>query len=108
MRAIAYFLCRKDSNEIANSMQIVDKSNIITNQSLYYYQSKSILLPAKSNAITNKSQCNCQLNSMLLGGNNDAIRKRIGWKSLTKNNKFRAKPFENKKIKRIFVVLRIY
>jgi len=59
-------------------MQIVDKSNIITNQSLYYYQSKSILSPAKSNAITDKSQYNCQSNSMLLSGNNDAIRKRIG------------------------------
>jgi len=47
-------------------MQIVDKSNIITNQSLYYYQSKSILSPAKSNAITDKSQYNCQSNSMLL------------------------------------------
>jgi hypothetical protein len=45
---------------------------------------------------------------MLLGDNNNANRKRIGENILTKNNKFRVKPFENKKIKRIFVVLRRY
>lgn len=74
MRAIAYFLCRKDSKRIANSMKLADKSNIITNQSLYYYDPKSMLLPAKSNGITCETQCNCQSKSMLLDGNNDANR----------------------------------
>ena len=67
-----------------------------------------MLLPAKSNGITCETQCNCQSNSMLLDDNNNANRKRIGENILTKNNKFRVKSFENKKIKRIFVVLRRY
>jgi hypothetical protein len=67
-----------------------------------------MLLPAKSNAIIGKTQCNCQSNSMLLDDNNNANRKRIGENILTKNNKFRVKSFENKKIKCIFVVLRRY
>lgn len=82
-------------------MKLADKSNIITT-------SKSIQSPVKSNAIIDKTQCNCQSNSMLLDDNNNANRKRIGENILTKNNKFRAKPFENKKIKCIFVVLRRY
>jgi len=45
---------------------------------------------------------------MLLDDNNNANRKRIGENILTKNNKFRVKSFENKKIKCIFVVLRRY
>ena len=55
-------------------MKLADKSNIITNQSLYYYDPKSMLLPAKSNGITCETQCNCQSKSMLLDGNNDANR----------------------------------
>jgi hypothetical protein len=38
-------------------MQIVDKSNIITNQILYYHQQKAMQLPIKVNAIANQNQC---------------------------------------------------
>jgi len=38
-------------------MKIADKSNIITTQSLYYYQQKAMKLSTKLNAIANQTQC---------------------------------------------------
>jgi len=38
-------------------MKLADKSNIITTQSLCYYQQKAMQLSAKLNAIANQTQC---------------------------------------------------
>jgi len=38
-------------------MKIVDKSNIITTQSLYNHQQKAMILLVKLNAVANQTQC---------------------------------------------------